>query len=58
MLAVLKTAFAENNMTYRSAKEENYIAISEGVLLIAAFFGIIGNITGPISGHTLMPMES
>lgn len=26
VLAVLKTAFAENNMTYRSAKEENYIA--------------------------------
>ena len=26
VLAVLKNAFAENNMTYRSAKEENYIA--------------------------------
>lgn len=26
VLAVLKTAFAENDMTYRSAKEENYIA--------------------------------
>ena len=26
VLAVLKTAYAENNMTYRSAKEENYIA--------------------------------
>ena len=33
-----------------------YLTISEDMLLIAAFFGIIGNITGSISGHTFMPM--
>ena len=35
-----------------------YLSISVGMLLIAALFRIIGNITGSISGHTFMPMVS
>ena len=35
-----------------------YPAFSIGMLLIAALFRIISNITGSISGHTFMPMGS